>query len=262
MSLNTAGPRTPKFPTHGFADWQLRLVDVTLVRTALDVGCGAGHMASALRARMPWTSSLTVVDLDPAAVHATVARVRGPWGGLASVDRLPFAAGSFGIVIANHLLASVPNLAASLGELRRVLSPDGVLLASAPSEHSAREFLDLHVAACRSAGLVEMADRAKLPRAALRFSLENGAESLRVAFGSVTVHERDDTLAFGAIEPAMILYTGGLHTRGAIGLESQQDVTELAETLRPHMQVLLERVLAAQGQIVISRRAGCFIARP
>ncbi len=92
--------------------------------TALDLG-GRGAIASRLAAR----GIATVVSLDLATAMARRA------GGLPVVgdeERLPFRDGAFDLVIANLSLHWVNDLPGTLIQIRRVLRPDGLLLASIP----------------------------------------------------------------------------------------------------------------------------------
>jgi len=92
--------------------------------TALDVG-GRGVVAPLLRAR-----GIDVVscDLSPA--------MAARWGGVAVAadeEFLPFAPGSFDLVVASLSLHWVNDLPGALIQLRQALRPDGLLLASVPA---------------------------------------------------------------------------------------------------------------------------------
>lgn len=50
------------------------------------------------------------------------------------ITRLPFESGSFDVVICNHVLEHVPDDAAAMSELRRVLTPDGEALLMVPKD--------------------------------------------------------------------------------------------------------------------------------
>jgi SAM-dependent methyltransferase len=101
-----------------------RLDDTTHRFTqALDVG-GRGSVAAALRAR-----GMHVVSLDPACGMAARA------GGVAVAgepEMLPFAPGSFDLVVASGGLHWVNDLPGALIQLRMALRPDGLFLASMP----------------------------------------------------------------------------------------------------------------------------------
>jgi SAM-dependent methyltransferase len=101
-----------------------RLDDTTHRFTyALDLG-GRGSVAAALRAR-----GMHVVSLDPASRMASRA------GGAAVAgepEMLPFAPGSFDLVVASCGLHWVNDLPGALVQLRMALRPDGLFLASVP----------------------------------------------------------------------------------------------------------------------------------
>ena len=89
---------------------------------ALDVG-GRGVVAPRLRARGIGTVSC---ELSPALAQVDGAVVADP-------EWLPFAPGSFDLVVANLSLHTVNDLPGALIQLRMALEPDGLLLASMPA---------------------------------------------------------------------------------------------------------------------------------
>jgi SAM-dependent methyltransferase len=101
-----------------------RLDDTTRRFTyALDVG-GRGVVAPALRAR-----GIACLSAD---LSASVASLSGMPCVAMDEERLPFAAGSFDLVVANLSLPWVNDLPGCLIQLRNALRPDGLLLASIP----------------------------------------------------------------------------------------------------------------------------------
>lgn len=102
-----------------------RLDDTTRTFSrALDVG-GRGMVAPLLRAR-----GIDVVSCDLSA------RMAGTHGGAyvaADEEWLPFAPGSFDLVVASLSLHWVNDLPGALIQLRQALEPDGLLLASLPA---------------------------------------------------------------------------------------------------------------------------------
>ena len=100
-----------------------RLDDITRRFThALDLG-GRGVVAPRLRARGIPTISC---ELSPAMARLDGAVVGDP-------EWLPFAHGSFDLVVANLSLHLVNDLPGALSQLRVALRPDGLLLASMPA---------------------------------------------------------------------------------------------------------------------------------
>lgn len=243
-----------------FYDWQLNLIDIRGVYGALDVGCGEGRMTQALRRQAAPGAWIVAVDLQPEAVTATRAR-HAVDGICARIGSLPLASGQFELVTAGHVLPSAPDIPRAVSELRRVLAPGGVLLAGADSQASAQRLLDWHVQACQRAGLTDQARRAAAPSARSRFSLENGAQALSRAFGSVEAQIRDEMLAFPSVDALVRLYVGGLHLRGAHSIEDSADANLLAIRLRPHLRDIATAAAEPDGRIMVPRRSGCLVAR-
>jgi SAM-dependent methyltransferase len=97
---------------------------------ALDLGCGPGGLADLVRARV---GALSWTGADLLAENVDEARRLRPWATWVetSADRLPFADGSFDVVVAATLFSSLPTPElerAVAAEAGRVLRPGGWLV--------------------------------------------------------------------------------------------------------------------------------------
>lgn len=99
----------------------------------LDAGCGDGVITGSLRESFP---QARVVGVDADAVRLERARrsCRGVVFARADVDRQPWSASAFDVVICHHVIEHVPDDAAVLKECRRVLRPGGSLILGIPHE--------------------------------------------------------------------------------------------------------------------------------
>lgn len=95
---------------------------------ALDLGCGEGILLDALASRLPDDRELVGVDVVP---PPDGARWRGVTGDIACT--LPFADGSFDVVVAGEVIEHVPHPDLMLTEIRRLLRPGGSLVLSTPN---------------------------------------------------------------------------------------------------------------------------------
>ena len=98
-------------------------------RRVLDVGCGSGPLAAALRAK---GAVVTGLDSSPAMIDLARQRL-GADADLHVADLgrpLPFGDGAFDDVVVSLVLHYLPDWTAPLAELRRVLRPGGRLLLS------------------------------------------------------------------------------------------------------------------------------------
>ena len=105
----------------------------------LDAGCGTGGFL-AWASRTGAFDRLCGIDLSPEAVDLARAAVPGAVLHLAPVGSIPFADASFDLVALNDVLQHVDEraVAASLGELRRVLKEGGALVVRTNGGCSAR----------------------------------------------------------------------------------------------------------------------------
>jgi ubiquinone/menaquinone biosynthesis C-methylase UbiE len=96
----------------------------------LEVGCGAGHVLE----RFAGTERVGV-DLSRTMLARTRRRLDAGTGLInASADRLPFADGSFDVVLCTEVLEHVPDPARVVAELTRVAGPEGRVIVSIPNE--------------------------------------------------------------------------------------------------------------------------------
>lgn len=91
-------------------------------RAVLDAGCGAGEYSAVFRAL---GARVAGVDIGAGGLHLAAARVRGTPFAQASLAALPFRTASFDWVWAWGVLHYVPDPAAALREIGRVLRPSG-----------------------------------------------------------------------------------------------------------------------------------------
>ena len=113
---------------------------------ALELGCGSGLLWDANRARLPSGSRLTLTDLSPGMVAQTAATLRGQPAisfGVIDAQTLPFAADSFDVVVANHMLYHVPDRRLTYAEVLRVLKPGGRFFAATNDTGHLQEIREL-----------------------------------------------------------------------------------------------------------------------
>jgi malonyl-CoA O-methyltransferase len=96
----------------------------------LDAGCGTGRYLELLREFRP--SLLAGIDLSPSML--TVAKSKPSGSGrdvlAATIDSVPFADGSFDFILSTLALDHLPDLAAAVRELSRVLRSQGSMIIS------------------------------------------------------------------------------------------------------------------------------------
>lgn len=103
----------------------------------LDAGCGDGiNLAGLAQAAIARNREMALAGVDYNHLRLGRARVAAESARLAqaSLVSLPFTEGAFDVVLCNHVIEHVPDVAAVLRELRRVLDTRGLLLVGTPNE--------------------------------------------------------------------------------------------------------------------------------
>lgn len=160
---------------------QMRAFVPATARVILDVGCGAGAFAAGLREeRRAAGHELEIwgLELDAAAAAAAAAVLDHVWqGGVEDlVGRLPDA--HFDCICCNDVLEHLAWPDRALRDLRRVLKPEGVVVASIPNVRSFANVWDLVVR-----GSWSYADEGILDRTHLRFYTRASMADLFAAGG-------------------------------------------------------------------------------
>jgi SAM-dependent methyltransferase len=126
----------------------------------LDCGCGTGHNLHALLA--PYGP---VYGMDLTEAGLSIARAAGRPLVRADATRIPFASSAFDLVTSFDMLQCVPDDGAAVGEIARVLKPDGHFVGTVAALeilHGDHSILSEEVRRYTRAGLVALLARAGL----------------------------------------------------------------------------------------------------
>lgn len=119
-----------RFYNEATARATLERIDVAGTERVLDAGCGTGNLILSMRERWPLLRCWGV-DLCGEMLEVGKAKLGQAGGRLplaqGRAERLPFADGSFDLVISCNSLHFIPGPAQALSEFRRVLRPGGRL---------------------------------------------------------------------------------------------------------------------------------------
>jgi SAM-dependent methyltransferase len=185
-------------PPLNFTEWVLDRAGLRGDERVLDIGAGSGSYHAALAARYPHIA-YTAIDLSEGMIRT----LNAPRRVVADAAALPFADASFDVVMANHMLYHLPDPQSGLREMRRVLTPEGILVAATNSAGTMPQFVEL----LRRGILLLSKPGTPLtqmpPPPHTRFALENGAQQLAHHFPAVVRYDLPGTLAFPQAEPAL-----------------------------------------------------------
>jgi ubiquinone/menaquinone biosynthesis C-methylase UbiE len=255
-NLNARGALHARFTTNPYP-WFRWLFDQLLTLAPadariLEVGAGPAGLWTENLDRLPPGWRITLTDLSDGMVAIARERLAAPGVSAdtftlqtADVEQLPFAAASFDVAIANHMLYHVPNQLQALGDLRRVLRPGGAFLAATNGQDHLRELNELLIG-------FDPAVQETPWRASVRspFTLESGAEQFAPYFDAIEMRPYEGDLRVTEID-AVVAYARSIDMPG---LSEPEQQTRFA-------QYLSKRLAAAGGVFIIARRFGAFSAR-
>lgn len=188
-------------PKVDLPDWVLGHVSWRGDERVVDVGCGPGMYLK----RLATQPGLRLMALDLS--RGMLADLEQGWlpgfalpgRAVADAQAIPLRSASQDVAIAAHMLWHVSDIGLAAQELSRMLRPDGVLLAVTNAAEHTRELIDLYVDALHALGVDDH------PRSSpgYRFTGENGAELLSVAFSNITRHDKKSQMNIPHAEPVL-----------------------------------------------------------
>jgi len=208
----------------------------------VDVGCGNRRYLTRIAAERPDLRVLGI-DLSPGMRPHVVS----------DAQRLPLPDASAGAVLAMHMLDLVPDIDRAIGEIARVLRPDGIMIAVANGDGHIHEFgllLADAVAAVRPRAT--LADRV----GRYRFRLENGPAMLRRHFTSVDAVSWNTTVRIP--EPGPVLaYLDSTRT----SREERLPAGVSWDAMLAAAGDLVTRIVDREGEFAVTARSGLLICR-
>lgn len=237
-------------PKTDFPRWALETIDWEGTETILDIGTGVGIYYSRLLAIAP-NITYYAIDISQEMLknHPADNVTRS------NVLNMPYADNTFDVVMANHMLYHVSNIDEALAEIKRVLKPDGKILATTNSIHTMPE---LQVLMRRAIVLLTRYGATQVRPPAFpsdNFALENGTRILAHHFFAVVRHDIPSQLVFTDIEPA-IRY-----------LESMRDLRQQSlpddvawEDMMLIMRQQITQLIKHLGKLEINKVSGVLIA--
>ncbi|MEM7021722.1 MAG: class I SAM-dependent methyltransferase [Pseudomonadota bacterium] len=188
-NLAARGSLQAKYATVDWFGWLTDTMRLPADADILDVGCGPAWFWRNQADRVPPGLCLTMIDTSPgmiAEAKANLATTKRIDAAVADAIALPFADGSFDVVLLLHVLYHVGDPRKALTEARRVLRPRGRVFASTNTRDSLNE---LHVLGARVFG----GDAVDL--GAALFSLDDAESLLGDLFGHVRRYDLTDVMA-------------------------------------------------------------------
>ncbi len=233
---------TNPYPWLSWVFEQLRLAPAMQV---LEIGGGPGGLWHENRQRLLSISpqvKITFTDQSTGMITqaiSTLGDLPHFRFGVADAQALPFATGSFDVVIANHMLYHVPDRGQALAEIRRVLRPTGRFFA-ATNDHA-------HMQELRDLAQAYMPEAAALVASSERFPFDVATQELSQNFGQVQLHRYHNQLVVTDADALADYMLSGI----SINLPDSEEMP-FRRWLQGRMQT--------QGTITVTSASGLFEA--
>lgn len=212
-NLNTRISLHRSFSTnkYGWQRWILDQLHFPPGSRLLELGGGTGDLWRENQDRVPHRWRIALSDLSPGMVQQArqnLASIPRPFHFL-TIDTasIPFESRSLDGVIANHMLYHVPDIAAVLSEIRRVLKPGGRFYASTVG---GRHLQEIHELISRFDPGLDLWGK----RPSDSFTLESGAKQLESWFSGVILTRYHDALIVTEPAPLVDYVLSGKMTLG------------------------------------------------
>jgi ubiquinone/menaquinone biosynthesis C-methylase UbiE len=230
---------------YSWSRWIFDQITAAPESNILELGCGPGILWLQNLDRLPEQWHITLSDFSPGMLQEAQQRLRDAGRSFAfrviDAQSIPFAEASFDVVIANHMLYHVPELARALAEISRVLKPGGRLYASTIGETHLREIDKLIQQVVPDTGWWGN-------KVNTSFTLEKGREVLSPYFSQIALKRYEDVLVVTEAEPLIAYVLSGTAKAVLVG-----------DKLNAFSN-FVEQELATQGAIRITKDSGLFEA--
>ncbi len=226
--------------------WLFQHLPISPQQTILEVGCGNGILWKKNVDKLP--QDIEIILTDQSEDMVTAAReTLGEYSQfrfqVMKIEHLLFEKNTFDLVIANHMLYDVPELEQALREVRRVLKPQGKLVAATNSRDHLKELKD---------ALCEFDPACEFPKGnTMRFLLETGKEILNKVFNQLEVHTYTNCLKIPDVQPI---------TRYVLSMFNGVKYPDL----RPRIQELERHIRSKMqdGIFTLTGKSGIFLCQP
>ena len=230
-------------PPLDFNEWSVGLIGAGPGDMVLDAGCGNGRPLALLR-----QTGCTAVGVDLSL--GMTRRAKHPAVAVGDVQRLPFGDETFDAAAAFMMLYHVPDQEAAVTELRRVVRPGGVVVATTASTENQAELRAL------VEGAVGQGWSWNRP-SATSFHLEGAADVLGTAFESIELVRAPERRIFITDAEAMADYVASSGDHFDRTLPPDRTWNAVVDAVRDATAA----AVADHGALVVTARLGALVCR-
>jgi SAM-dependent methyltransferase len=219
----------------------------TGLETVVDIGSGPGNYVTAVQKR---AKHYIAGDLSAgmlANIAPDIPRIQ------LNAQRLPLAKAAADVVLANHMLYHLPKIEDALQYIKRVLRPDGRLIAATNSSDNMAKLKTMMLEIGREISQNPQLKGDQNDRLS-GFSLENGQQILTQHFAQVDRFILDSALIFPAAEP-VIDYVDSMRDFYSSYLPDDIIWSDFSAELARRIRLEVKRT----GKFRVGKKTGVFI---
>lgn len=238
-------------PPVDFQKWVLDSVQWSGDEWVLDLGCGPGTYFAGVAERAP-RGRHVAGDLSFGMARQAHESNAAETFTVLNLDaqQLPFADATFDVVLANHMLYHIAALPGALAEIRRVLRPDGLLVAGTNSQDNLPELDTLARRACALLGCPRVFSKAENG-----FTLERGPALLGRYFRAVARYDLPGAFHFPEVDPVLDYINSMRSARESL---LPEDVSWA--DFMGMMEKQIARLIRHFGELKVHKLAGVIVA--
>lgn len=183
-----------KFSTNkeGWMEWYFKQLNIPKNSRILELGCGDGSFWAKNISKVPKDWNIVITDFSEGMLNDAKKNLK-KWEtnfafSVVDAQELPYEDESFDVVIANHMLYHLNDIDKALGEIKRVLKPNGIFYASTVGKSHMKEMRDIISLVDKDLLNIEGFTLTK------KFQLDSGKDILNKWFKDIEICRYKDSL--------------------------------------------------------------------
>ena len=239
---------------HDWQPWVFERLKLKMGQRVLECGCGPGDLWRTNLDQIPERCHITLTDLSEGMVAAAKANLSESEHHFEfqplNIETLPFEDNSFDLIVANHMLYHVPDIPKAIGEVMRVLKPNGRFVAATNGDNHMKELSEIGQELFHDVAELNDTRLKQLGQQMLDFRLENGIDFLEERFSQVDLHIYESSLMVTETAP-LIRFVLSM-----VGID-QSPPEGVVEKLTAY----LDEQIASKGHVYITKETGLFVSK-
>jgi ubiquinone/menaquinone biosynthesis C-methylase UbiE len=244
-----------KYGSRDIDEWMLHQLNPQKDSKILDIGCGAGKQCFLFYKALEGEADITGGDVNPELLEKARQENAKIGNRIKFIDlnfnqRFPLDDNQFDLLTSCFAIYYSEDIPYTISEMHRVIKPGGSLFTTGPMPENKRLFYDIIFEATHK-------PIPPMPGSSRYSSLIYKA--MQALFSKVELHIFENPLIFGAVDPFLAYTRASLSEDRRLWKSLFEDAGGF-EHIMQDIKIVSERRLAQDGQLVMTKVVGGFIA--